>query len=613
MSSGTRRAEIETLEAKLAASNGQVERLLADNAELTRMLAEVHRELDAAQADVARLRALHEKSIPNCPERVASAEQQAALDAVLESLAFKAVVDNDPDPADDADKPTATADPPPVALPPTTDPDARPAKTPPARRSGGGRRRLDLTSLPVKTIVIDPPEVTLAGGVGYVLVGEEASERICYAPAHYVRLRIVRRTYRRVTGLDTHAAAGDATPRVELARDVDASQPSVEFVTAPIPDAVWPGLLADPSAIAHVIVSKYDDLLPLHRQEGISRREGFTVSRSTQCGWFGPAHAVLGRIVDAMFDDGKANAFCMATDATSARVRESLAPCTPWHVFVFVADQDHVVFRHSRTHDSVVLAQMLKGYQGYLLGDATSIYSPLVTAEKIILACCWAHVRRYFFKARESDPARAVEAISIIGKLFDIERACSDLKGDLKTSRRARLAAPVLALFDEWLDKHRPSVDPRSPMQRAITYADNQAVELRRFLADGRLRLDNNVCEGLLRNLVLGLNNWQRFESESGLQWYTTFRSLIASCKLHGLCPQRYLECVLRLAPHWSQLRMLELSPKYWRATAAALTAEQRAIVAPEWTTAFDAFDPALAAPTTHSSDATTTASTVAA
>ncbi|MCC6649402.1 MAG: transposase [Polyangiaceae bacterium] len=235
--------------------------------------------------------------------------------------------------------------------------------------------------------------------------------------------------------LDTPAAADDATPRGNLARDVDASQPSVEFVTAPIPDAVWPGLLADPSAIAHVIVSKYDDLLPLHRQEGISRREGFTVSRSTQCGWFGPAHAVLGRIVDAMFDDGKANAFCMATDATSARVRESMAPCTPWHVFVFVADQDHVVFRHSRTHDSVVLAEMLKGYQGYLLGDATSIYSPL--ADMIVLACCWAHVRRYFFKARESDPTRAVEAISIIGKLFDIERACSDLKGDAKTSRRA--------------------------------------------------------------------------------------------------------------------------------------------------------------------------------
>ena len=146
-------------------------------------------------------------------------------------------------------------------------------------------------------------------------------------------------------------------------------------------------------------------------------------------------------------------------------------------------------------------------------------------------------------------------------------------------------------------------------MQKAITYADNQREELRRFLVDGRLRIDNNVCEGLLRSLVLGLNNWQRFETETGLQWYTTFRSLIASCQLHGLCPQRYLECVLRLAPHWSQLRMLELSPKYWRATAARLSPEHRAIVDPPWSSAFDAFateagEP-IAAPSTNLAGAT--------
>lgn len=215
-----------------------------------------------------------------------------------------------------------------------------------------------------------------------------------------------------------------------------------------------------------------------------------------------------------------------------------------------------------------------------------------MTAGWIVLVCCWAHVRRYFFKALESDRTRSLEAIAIIGRLFAVERQCRGLPDEQKTARRAELATPILKLFDDWLDRHRAHVDPRSPLRAAITYADNQRGELRRFLEDGRLRIDNNVCEGQLRNLVLGLNNWQRFETPNGLRWYTVFRSLIASCQLHDLCPQRYLECVLRLAPHWPKRRMLELAPKYWRATAARLTPEQQAIVRPSWSAAFDVFVP---------------------
>lgn len=577
--------------AELAASRIEVARLGVENAELKAVLGEVQKALDAANADVARYRELYEKGLPNRPERVASSEQQLVFEGLLESLEIDlpaAVNDAGPAENDAVAAPTGEA-----VLPskagnsPANDKSNRPH----------GRRRLDLSNLPVETVVLDPPEVLAVGGEGYTLVGAEESDRLAYSPARYTRLRIVRRTYRKDDARPEDATTSDAeSPDESTTPDDGAAAPDVLLVTAPIPGAVWPGVLADPSAIAHAIVSKYDDLLPLHRQEGITRREGFAVSRSTLCGWCSPADKVLVRIVDAMFADAKATAFCMATDATGAPVREKGATCDPWHVFVFVADQSHVVFRYSRTHDSLALGTMLRGYRGYLLGDATSIYSPLVTAGMIVLVCCWAHVRRYFYRTLESDRARALEAIAIIGKLFDVERACAGLSGAARTARRRELAAPVLELFDQWLNLHRPGVEPRTPLQKAITYADNQREELRRFLDDGRLRLDNNICEGLLRNLVLGLNNWQRFENETGLRWYTTFRSLIASCKLHGLCPQRYLECVLRLAPHWSQLRMLELAPKYWRATAARLSPAQRAIVAPPWSSAFDVFDAPTAA-----------------
>jgi transposase len=150
---------------------------------------------------------------------------------------------------------------------------------------------------------------------------------------------------------------------------------------------------------------------------------------------------------------------------------------------------------------------------------------------------------------------------------------------------RAR-AGPILELFDAWVDRHRDHVDPRGPLDKAVGYYDNQRLALRRFLDDGRLRIDNNLCEGALRSLVLGRLNWRYFANETGLRWYSTFRSLIASCYLHHLEPQDYLEKVLRLAPHWPTRRVIELAPKHWNATLARLGPDERAILQPPWPSA---------------------------
>jgi transposase len=576
-------AATNTVTEQLAASRRVIADLQAENAELKTLLVEMGRALDAAQSDVARYRALCEQSRPNCPERVPSAEQKSALADVLSDLgeSFRPTTAAN-DPTIGAEACNEPAPPQDDAEPLVPRGDREKSGDKDREKTGGshGRTPLGSSKLPVRCVIVDPPEVLATGGVGFTLVGSETSDRIARSPALHFVLRIVRRTYRVDTDLDgDNNGADDAD---------DTPPPDALLVTAPIPGALWPRVLADPSAIAHAIVAKYDDLLPLHRQEGISRREGHAIPRSTSGGWFDAADRLVGPVVEAMFDDAKKTAPYIATDATSASVRTDFAPCDPWSVFVFVAEQDHVVFRYAHTHDSTVLRAMLKGYRGYLLGDATSIYSPLVTAGLIVLVCCWAHVRRYFYKALDSERARATAAIAIIGQLFEVERKCSELVGAEKTARRADLARPILTLFDAWLARERGHAEDRTPLKAAITYADNQHEQLRRFLADGRLRLDNNVCEGLLRKLVLGLNNWQYFESETGLRWYTHFRSLIASCQLQGLCPQRYLECLFRLAPHWPKRRLLDLSPKYWRATAQTFTPEQLAIVNPEWSSAFE-------------------------
>ena len=547
--------------------------------------------IELQKADLGRYKATCESLEPNQPERVPAQDLQLAFARVLESLRdtsaandMRAIGDAETPPEPAASGDTQVADEP--AKP--GEGSAPPEKTKgrwKKRRHAHGRRRLDLTNLPVETLTIDPEEVRKSGGKGWKHIGDEVAERIAFKPGSYIRLRIVRRKWARI---ETAIASGDGGTTTDVEAPAAAAEiPATALprvIVAPLPEGVWSHGMADPSAIAQVVESKYDDSQPLHRHERISIRQGFALPRSTQCGWLGAAYDVSYRVVDAMFEEAKARAFCIATDATGAPVRpRNKGPCEDWHVFVFIADRDHVVFRYAQEHSGPTIESFLKGFQGYLLADAAPIYDVLYRDHDILEVCCWFHARRYFWRALESDRERALEALALIGKLFEVERSCRDVPMPGRTQERAEKAAPVLALFDAWIERHREHVDPRGPLDTAIGYYENQRDALRRFLEDGRLRLDNNISEGALRNLVLGRHNWNWFANETGLRWYTTFRSLIASCALHGLNAQDYLEQLLRLAPHWPVTRVLELAPKYWARTLARLDDHQRAILVRPW------------------------------
>jgi hypothetical protein len=241
------------------------------------------------------------------------------------------------------------------------------------------------------------------------------------------------------------------------------------------------------------------------------------------------------------------------------------------------------VFRYAPEHTSDVVEGLLRGYRGNLLADAAPVFDVLYRGGDVIEHACWFHCRRYFWLALETEREPAMEALALIGELFRADRGCRDIAMPERTAARAEATRPVLKMFDAWVNRHRGLVDPRGRLDKAIGYYDNQREALHRFLADGRLRLDNNISEAQLRNVVLGRHNWTFFANETGLQWYTTFRSLIASCRLHGLNPQDYLEQLLRLAPHWPVTRMIELAPKYWAQTIAGLDARQRGFLVRPW------------------------------
>jgi transposase len=577
----TLQREIETLRAELARVTEardvlarRVVELEQEFAPLREQVRELCKLNELQQADLERYRAVVEASRPNHPERVPACELQLAFERVVEAAGTKPSNDPGDDAADaeaSADEPDQDAPTEPPGTAPQQPPDHEGKKKKKKGRHAHGRRPLDLANLPVEPVRITPSEVEAAGGVGYRFVGVEVSQRLAWRPGSYVVLEV---------SLEKYAPT---TAPVDVPEDDDAAEPPAILV-APLPESLWPRVMADPSAIAHIIVSKYDDSLPLHRQERISDRDGFRLPRSTQCGWLRPSHQVLYRITDAMFDEMKSISFCIATDATGARVRiKGEKRCANWHLFVFIGDRDHVVFRYSPEHTSDAVAGMLAGYKGHLLADAAPIFDSLYEDGTIIELACWFHTRRYFYKALESCRELALEPLAIIGKIFAVERETRELPLQDKTRARAEGARPMLKLLDGWIDEHRDRVDPRSPLDAAITYYENQRVALHRFLDDGRILLDNNFSEQQLRNVALGRHNWMFFANEAGIAWYTTFRSLIASCRLHGVNAQTYLEQVLRLAPHWPVTRMLELAPKYWSATVASLDRRQLAIISRPW------------------------------
>jgi transposase len=142
---------------------------------------------------------------------------------------------------------------------------------------------------------------------------------------------------------------------------------------------------------------------------------------------------------------------------------------------------------------------------------------------------------------------------------------------------------PLLAFFEDWVRMNRHRADPRGPLAKAFNSFTNQRAALRRFIDDAALRIHNNDSEAALRGVAKGRDAWFAYENETGLRWDTVFRTLIVSALQQKLNPEQYLDEVLRLAPHRCLQRVRELSPRHWRATRAALTPAQRAIIEPPW------------------------------
>lgn len=408
-----------------------------------------------------------------------------------------------------------------------------------------GRKPLPET-LPRIEVEVTPLEVQQLGTEAFERIGEDVTETIERRPASVVIVRTVRPKY---------------MPRTEPVPGAP------KFIQAPALQLPIPRGMAGPGMLAETIVKRWDDHQPLHRLERVYGRDGLPLARSTISNWHFQVAELCTTLVEAMWLDAL-NCSFLCIDATGVLVQE-LEKCRTAHFFVVVAPERHVLFGFTPKHDSAAVKKLIGDFKGTLVADAHAVYDFLYEKGDVIEAACWAHARRYWFKSLDSDRARAQHGLTLIGKLFALEREYSTAPPTEKLRRRQQDAKPIVEAFFAWCDDEALKVLDETPISKAIRYARNQREALCRFLADARLPIHNNWSENALRREALGRRNWLFVGSDEGGEVNATLVTLLASCKLHGIEPLGYLRDLLCLLPDWSSHDVLELAPVNWRATLA--------------------------------------------
>lgn len=341
--------------------------------------------------------------------------------------------------------------------------------------------------------------------------------------------------------------------------------------TAPAPPQVLDRSAADASVLAHIVVSKYADHTPLHRLHRIYARSGLEMPVSTLADWTAGVAELVQPLVDGLAER-VLGAYVVRTDATGLKV---LDPQSAEHielgsVWAYIGDDRDVLFRYTPTGEGATGPwTFLKGRTGYIQADAANVFDRLFNGAvaQAIEVGCWSHGRRRLVAMRDTD-CRVAYPLKLIARLYRVEHL-ADARGlppDERLALRQARAAPIVERVFGWAALTRQHEPPSSDLARAAGYLVNHHRALSRFLDDGRLGLDNNVCESQLRDIALGRKNFLFAGSHQAAARAANLYSLTRTCAQYGLPPFEYLADVLRkLANGWSTKRLEELLPHRWR------------------------------------------------
>lgn len=393
------------------------------------------------------------------------------------------------------------------------------------------------------------------GGEKKSIGSPEITERYDYTPSSLFVVETVRHRFRCPTCQDGTVIAPLPPPPLASTLESESDRGRAEA-----------GLLA------HIVVSKFSDHLPLHRQESILTREGVHLSRSTLANYSHGTAKLLRPIAGEVWRQVLSRPVIGLDESSVLVVFDRKDPkrgTRKARIWVYRGLPGEVYFTITETKAKADVGgplQLLTDYHGYVQADAAGAFDDLFTSGRRIEVGCNAHARRKFYEARKSSAKEAAYALATYRKVYEIEARVRDALSVERLEARQRETKPLLAAFDAWLDElaASPALVPGTPLAIAVGYARNHRIAQRRFLDDPRLSPDNNAVERALRLVAVGRKNWLFAGSEQAAFDAATLYTLVAGCKDLGLEPWAYLHDVIKRRAADPGGSAEELTPRAW-------------------------------------------------
>lgn len=402
-------------------------------------------------------------------------------------------------------------------------------------------------NLPVVEEVIDPEPVKQEPQ-SWRCIGQEVSEQLDYEPARFLRRRTIRRKY-------VHRTDRDMAP-----------------VLAALPERLLDRSLPAPGLLAHLLVGKYCDHLPLYRQEHIFlRRHQVHLPRQTLARWVGLAAEWLRPIYEQIRTGVLGGGYVQVDETPIDYLEPGYGRTRQGYLWTGSRPGGDVFYQWQTSRSAACLAEMVpRQFQGTVQCDGYSAYRAFANERgpSIRLAGCWAHVRRKFFEALEYSPKAAGWIMRHIQHLYRVEASLREKKAgpQLRQAVRESQSRFVVGRIKRALVLLKSSGRylPQSVMGQAIDYALGQWSTLEVFLADGRVEIDNNLVENAIRPTALGKKNWLFMGEAAVGQRGAIIYTVIESCRRRGLDPYAYLKDVLSRLPSMTNHQIPEVTPQAW-------------------------------------------------
>lgn len=364
-------------------------------------------------------------------------------------------------------------------------------------------------------------------------IGEAVSEQLDIIPATVQVIRHIRKKY--------------ACPQCEQ-----------HVLTAALPKQPIPKSQASPRTLAFVTVSKYQDGLPLYRQQTIFDRLGMALPRATLANWMVACGELVQPLINLLRDQ-LLEQTCIHMDETPVQVlnepgKRAQSKSYMWVQAAGPPDKPVIIFDYDPRRSGQVPQRLLEDYGGTLMVDGYEGYEGVCDSNALKRLGCWVHARRKFIEAKKAQGkhkklAKADYVLGEIGKLYRLERQWQDLSAAARYRQRQHTARPVLDKLRHWLDRTLPGVPPKSALGKALNYLHHQWPRLIGYLEDGGYPLDNNRTENAIRPFVIGRKNWLFSNSQAGARASANLYSLIETAKANGVEPYAYLKVIFTELP----------------------------------------------------------------